>query len=164
MEAPLMHLRSIVVVSLLLLQSWEGPAQSQNVSIDKLGWIAGCWERTGKGRVTTEQWMKPSGGMMLGMSHTVANGRTVEHEFIQIIQEENGDIYYVAFPSRQEKASFKLVKHGEGEALFENPEHDFPQRIIYRLEKDGSLFARIEGTVNGKQRGVDFPMKRATCD
>lgn len=64
----------------------------------------------------------------------------------------------------KEKASFKLVKHGEGEALFENPEHDFPQRIIYRLEKDGSLFARIEGTINGKERGVDFPMKRARCD
>ena len=32
--------------------------------------------------------------------------------------------------------------------IFENLEHDFPQRIIYRREGD-RLIARIEGEVNG---------------
>lgn len=156
--------RQSLSFAFIMLLALDAPLQAQNVTIDQLAWIAGCWERSGKDRVTVEQWMKPSGGMMLGMSRTVAKGRTVEYEFIQIIQEENGDIYYVALPSRQEKASFKLVKHSEGEALFENLEHDFPQRIIYRLEKDGSLFARIEGMINGKERSVDYPLKRSRCD
>jgi len=47
--------------------------------------------------------------------------------------------------------------------IFENAAHDFPQRIIYRLNDDGSLLARIEGKRGGELKGVDFPMRRAPC-
>lgn len=66
--------------------------------------------------------------------------------------------------SGQEEASFKLVKLEKNLAVFENPEHDFPQRIIYKLEDGETLKARIEGKSKGKERGVDFPMKRVACD
>jgi hypothetical protein len=36
--------------------------------------------------------------------------------------------------------------------------------VIYRLQPDGSLIARIEGTVKGQARGIDYPMRRAKCD
>jgi len=133
-----------------------------SVSLDQLSWISGCWEgRTGN-RVYTEQWMKPGGGLMMGMSRTVAGDKATEYEFLQIRQQGH-DILYVAKPSGQSEASFKLVRHSDREAVFENPQHDFPQRIIYRVQPDGSLFARIEGKNNGTDRGVDYPMKRATC-
>jgi hypothetical protein len=40
----------------------------------------------------------------------------------------------------------------------------FPQRVLYRLQSEGRLHARIEGTVKGACKGVDFPMKRVSCD
>ena len=89
--------------------------------------------------------------------------QTVAHEFLQIRQERNGDIFYVASPSGEEQAVFKLVKFETRELIFENPEHDFPQRIIYRLKGD-SLISRIEGTITGKQRSSDFPMLKVKCD
>ena len=107
--------------------------------------------------------MKPAGNMMLGMSHTVVNGKTREYEFIRIVQEENRDIFFVAQPSGQKEAQFKLISVSEREARFENPEHDFPQRIIYRRDGD-SLVGRIEGTSKGKERAVDFPLQRVACD
>ena len=107
--------------------------------------------------------MKLAGTMMLGMSHTVANGKTVEFEFIRIVREENGQIFLVAAPSGQPSARFKLMKVADNEARFENPEHDFPQRIIYRRNGD-SLVGRIEGISTGKARAVDFPLKRIACD
>ena len=88
----------------------------------------------------------------------------VDYEFLQIRQQDDGEVYYIAKPSRQPEASFKLIKAGPQELIFENPQHDFPQRIIYRLAGDGSLVARIEGTRNGQPRAVDFPMKRVKCD
>jgi hypothetical protein len=139
-------------------------AQEKQPSIDDFAWLAGGWERSGNGRETVEQWMKPAGQTMLGMSRTIVSGKTREFEFIQIRQQENGDIFYVALPSGQNETWFKLVKMGEKEAVFENPEHDFPQRIIYRLENDGSLHARIEGMSKGQLKGIDFPMKRAKCE
>jgi hypothetical protein len=114
--------------------------------------------------VYEEQWMKPSGGMMLGMSRTVASGKTVEYEFIRLHEEENGDIFYTAHPLGQKEASFKLVRLENQEAVFENPDHDFPKRIIYRLGDAGLLNARIEGKRDGKERGVDFPMRRVKCE
>jgi hypothetical protein len=51
----------------------------------------------------------------------------------------------------------------DGEAVFENADHDFPRRIVYRRTKDG-LAAHLEGEENGKARSEDFPMARVPCD
>jgi hypothetical protein len=106
--------------------------------------------------------MKPLGGTMMGMSRTVANGKTVDSEAL-VIQETGSEVAYVARPSRQLEASFRMVSATTTEARFENPAHDFPQRIIYRLDPDGSLHARIEGTRDGQVRGVDFRLTRGKC-
>lgn len=153
---------SLSLVCILLGSVSAVHRQSQN--IEALGWLKGCWAGGSGAREVEEQWTKPAGKSMLGLSRTVAEGRTVAYEFIRIVEEEDGTIYYVAKPSNQREARFKLAHLTASEAVFENPEHDFPQRVIYRLEKDGSLFARIEGVSRGKQRGVNFPMKRAKCD
>ena len=104
--------------------------------------------------------MSPAGGTMLGMSRTVSQGRTVEHEFLLLRVEANGEINYVAKPSGQAEAAFKLVRAGATEAVFENLQHDFPQRIIYTLKEEGRLTAAIEGTKNGKTRRVEFNYER----
>lgn len=106
--------------------------------------------------------MAPSGDGMLGMSRTVAKGRIAEHEFLQI-RVQDGRVVYIAKPSGQPEATFTAAKIGPREVVFENPAHDFPQRIIYRLQADGGIAARIEGMREGKVRGIDFPMKRVTC-
>jgi len=144
----------------LLLMLWIVGFQAGNV--DRLSWISGCWEgRTGN-RVTVEHWMKPDGGLMMGMSRTVVAGKASEFEFLQIRQ-QGTDVVYIAKPSGQAEASFRLAHSSDREAVFENPAHDFPQRIIYRLQADSSLLARIEGLANGVEKGIDYPMKRAQC-
>jgi hypothetical protein len=138
--------------------------QQSKLTIIDLAWLAGCWQGTDTTKIYREQWMKPAGRVMIGMSHTTMADTTREYEYLQIRQQSNGDIFYVAIPSGQKETSFKLTKFDGKEAVFENPEHDFPQRIIYRLENDSILVARIEGTIKGKQRSVDFPLKRVKCD
>ena len=148
----------------LLICSGLGGAQGQKFSVSDLAWMGGCWEAKPKGREINEQWMKPAGQTMLGMGRTVTQGKTVGYEFMQIREDKDGAIYYVAKPSGQSEASFKLIKLQNREAVFENLEHDFPQRVIYRLQPDGSLFARIEGLSKGQPRGINYPMTRARCD
>lgn len=127
-----------------------------------VGWLAGCWRLQSGTRTVDEVWMAPAGDGLLGMSRTVRDGRIVEHEFLQI-RVRDGRLAYIARPSGQAEAVFTATSVGPREVVFENPAHDFPQRIIYRLQPDGGLAARIEGTANGKSRGVDFPMRRVTC-
>ncbi|MBF0411070.1 MAG: hypothetical protein HQM10_27280, partial [Candidatus Riflebacteria bacterium] len=102
--------------------------------INDLSWISGAWEMREGDKEVSEQWMVPSGGMMMGMGRTVQSRKTIEWEFLKIEQRENGELFFVASPSGQKVAAFKLVLSGKSEAVFENPKHDFPQRIIYRLQ------------------------------
>lgn len=144
------------LLSPLVLQAQPAAA------VEDLRWLSGCWQSESGSRTTQEQWMAPAGGTMLGMSRSVSGGRTVAYEFIQI-REQEGGVFYVARPSGQAETAFRLVRVAPNEAVFENPEHDFPQRVIYRLGADGNLAARIEGMREGKLQGVDFPMLRTTC-
>jgi hypothetical protein len=154
------RLIGIALFILLVVSAPSQPKSSDKPSIKTLSWLAGDWSLEKNGRVVTEIWMPPAGGTMLGMSRTVANEKTVEYEFIVLRQDANGEIFYVAKPSGQPEASFKLTRGTATEAVFENPEHDFPQRISYKLNPDGTLLAAIEGTKAEKTRRVEFPYKR----
>jgi predicted enzyme related to lactoylglutathione lyase len=136
---------------------------SPQAAINDFAWLSGCWDHEQGNRQRDENWSKPAGGTMLGTGRAVVGGKTTEYEFMRIHQEADG-IYFTAKPSGQPEASFKLVSLSGKRAVFENPKHDFPQRVIYSQNPDGSLVARIEGERNGQPRGIDFPFKRAKCD
>ncbi|HEV2841812.1 MAG TPA: DUF6265 family protein [Chthoniobacterales bacterium] len=157
-------MRLKITLLCLLLSPHVVFAQEKTVTINDLAWLKGCWTSSRSGRATTEHWLKPEGGTMLGISRTVAEGKTVEFEFMQIREEPGDGIFFIAKPSGQPEATFKLIKGGAREVIFENPQHDFPQRVIYRLQDDGSLLGRIEGVSKGQEKSVDFPMNRARCD
>jgi hypothetical protein len=57
--------------------------------------------------------------------------------------------------NNDETTDFTLVDIEE-QAVFENINHDYPQRIIYKKMLDDSLFARIEGTVDGVDNFEEF--------
>jgi hypothetical protein len=128
-----------------------------------VAWLAGCWAQQGREAGSVEQWMPPAGGQMLGMARTLKGGRVVEFEFMQIRAEADGSLVFMAQPQGRAATEFKLARQGDGEAVFENAAHGFPQRVLYRRESADKLMARIEGTLNGKARSVDFPMQRAAC-
>jgi len=136
----------------------------QKTGVEQLEWISGCWVMDDGKERTEETWMKPAGKSMIGMSRTVAGGKTVHTEHVQI-REASGQIaYIVALGMGAKPTVFKLVKGTDNEAVFENPEHDFPQRIIYRRESADSLGARIEGAEKGVNKAMDFRYKRSKCD
>jgi hypothetical protein len=126
----------------------------------KLEWIIDRWVSAGAESNSYEHWEKISDELFTGGSETVKNGDTIFSEKLQIVKEGN-EIYYVADVSHNPApVKFKLISLSDTEAVFENQEHDFPQKITYML-KEGDLHAAIEG--HGKDRKwkkVDFFMKR----
>jgi hypothetical protein len=150
----------------LILFGSVGFAQDVKFTIADFGGMAGCWERSDKTRALqfTEQWMKPAGTSILGMGRTVRNEKTIDFEFMRIEQRPDG-IYFVARPkSNTDETSFKLISAANKTFVFENPDHDFPQRVSYRLNKATQLIGRIEGTESGKLKGIDFPYQRVKCE
>jgi len=147
---------------LALMLCVAGCAMAQEEAA-RLGWMAGCWEtRPAPGVSIEEQWMKPAGGVLLGMGRTVKGGRTVFTEF-QRIGPVNGKLAYTARIGTKGMTEFPLLRVSDGEIVFENPAHDFPQRIVYRRNGEGML-ARIEGVDKGKARSEEFPYARVRCE
>jgi len=140
-------------------------AQDAAFKIEDLSWISGCWQSENKERKSsvTEYWTKMEGQSIFGVSRTIRGGKLADYEYLRIVQDEKG-IFYIAKPkANPTETAFKLVKLAGTEAIFENPAHDFPQRIIYKL--DGTtMAARVEGTNNGKAMGFDFKMSKIKCE
>ena len=147
----------------LMLTLCAAAAQAQAPStVGQFQWLAGCWAAVDGEAGSNEVWMAPAGGTMFGIGRTVRGGATRQYEFMQLRDSPQG-VVFIALPSGQTQASFAAERIGPRSAVFHNPTHDFPQRVIYESPDDDTLNARIEGQLNGKQRTVHFPMKRAAC-
>lgn len=152
----------VTIVLAALLLPTAGSAVVEGKAED-LAWLAGCWQSTKGEAGSGEQWSPPGGGTLLGTGRTIKDSQTVAVEFLMIRETDDGSLIYIAAPSGQNPTVFALAKLGDKEVIFANPAHDYPQVIAYRLREDGNLAARIEGPKDGKQVGLDFPMRRVSC-
>ncbi|MDY6944470.1 MAG: DUF6265 family protein [Pseudomonadota bacterium] len=139
-------------------------AVAADADIASLAWLAGCWQAEQGEAGSGEHWLPPAGGTMFGVSRTVKNGKTVEFEFVQLRSNAEGKLVFIALPSGQKETTFVASALGKDSVTFENPQHDFPQKVSYRVEPGDRLVARIEGIRGGALRSVAFPMKRVACD
>lgn len=120
------------------------------MKIETLGWMAGRWRSEGEHGLTEELWMPPAGGLMLGLHRDLFPSGKVFFEYLRIESSAGGPLYQ-ASPAGRPPTPFRAVELSERHVVFENPDHDFPQRIIYRLDSDGALLAAVEGEGRRKE-------------
>lgn len=127
--------------------------------IDKLVWMTGVWTQNKDGETVQESWLGPRGKMMAAVNLTSSPKRT-SFEFLRIVETPAG-LAYLASPGGKAPVEFKLKELGDKRVVFENAAHDFPQRVMYWMESDGTMTARIEGTSAGKLRGMQWRFELA---
>ena len=130
-----------------------------NATVDELGWMSGHWSGEESGVAMEEIWLAPKGGLMLGMHRDVFGEDRSFFEFLRIASTDSG-VVYLAQPLGRPPTAFRLVSSSAGEVTFENPAHDFPQRIVYARSGD-VLTARVEGVVDGARRAQVWEWKRS---
>jgi hypothetical protein len=107
--------------------------------------MAGHWQGTQEGVQTEELWLPAKGGVMLGMHRDFNPARKrASFEFLRVEARDDG-LFYVALPGGRNSTEFRMAQLEERRVVFENPEHDFPRRILYWLDAEGALCARVEG-------------------
>ncbi|WP_313319117.1 DUF6265 family protein [Stenotrophomonas sp.] len=135
---------------MLVLSLLPGIAAAAEVS--SLGWLLGDWQRTGLAadRSGSEQWRRQADALV-GEGRSYRQGKLQFEERLRII-EDGGLLYYVAdVPGNPAPVRFGLVEQGDQSAVFENPQHDYPQRIAYRREG-----RQLTATVSGGTREQVF--------
>lgn len=112
--------------------------QDVAATIADLSWIAGSWGVTDGSQTIEEHWTGPTSNALLGMGRTIADGRMVAFEYLRIIAIDDG-IFYMAQPNGRSPTSFRLTQWDGETATFENPDHDFPKRIVYTRSSDNAI-------------------------
>ena len=154
-------LRSALWLALpaMILASCEEPVKKKEKALEKLSWIEGEWFGTSNDLTMQEHWEKKSDRLYRGHAYVLDGMDTIHQEFVNL-QDVNDTIYYsVFFPGKLDSTNFLMTKYENNEAIFENPDNDYPQKIVYRLAGD-SLHARIEGNAGGEVRQAKFSYKR----
>jgi len=124
-----------------------------------LGWLSGYWLSCADGREVSETWSDPRGGLMVGHGLTLSARGRVSFETFRI-GPHGGGVAYFAQPGGGEATVFPAIETGPDRAVFENPAHDFPQRIVYARDGE-TLTARIEGTMGGEPQAMEWTYRSA---
>ncbi|MFI5237529.1 MAG: DUF6265 family protein [Ignavibacteriales bacterium] len=98
-----------------------------------------------------EEWKYVNKNELTGKSYSVEDGEKVIVEEL-CIKKIGNQWAYISVPKDQIITLFALTAYSQGMFVFENKEHDFPQRITYEFKPDGKLEAAIEGDLNGERR------------
>ncbi len=148
---------SLFCTSLFLFQSCS---DDKSLSLKDLKWMLGKWESKTDEGILYEDWNKLNDSTFNGHAYAISlDGDTTFNENAKVVL-RNGTIIYSVTVNNEESTDFTLVDN-EQQAVFENINHDYPQRIIYKSLSSDSLFARIEGTVDGAEEAEDFRYGKA---
>ena len=126
-----------------------------------LAWLSGDWRRCKDGEIVEERWLGPRGDVLLGANLTTSPAGKASWESLRIARDGDAWVYW-ASPMGRAAVPFRMVESGAQRAVFVNPEHVFPARIVYWREGE-ELLARIEGTLRDQPAAVEWRFAKGTA-
>lgn len=144
-------MRFIICVLALLLSS-NLMAQKAG-DLKNMEWLLGNWARTNTkpGRAGVETWQKLSPTEWKGRGISLRGTDTTFVEKLKIVVEK-GELYYVSdVPENPQPVYFKITQVAPTGFVCENPAHDFPKKIEYRLQGE-----TLKATISGDGKAVDY--------
>jgi len=153
---------SIGMLALVLLVSCQKKSDKKFEKLEKMNWLIGNWENKMPEGLLTETWKKDNDSTFSGNSYFINSKDTVHFESIKLYQKADSLIYSatVVGQNNNEPVQFNQTSATETEFTFENPKHDYPQKIVYKKVNDNSLVATISGMQQGKMSSESYPMKK----
>lgn len=137
----------------------------------RFAWLEGTWEMTKpNGSSTLEVWNRHNSKTYSGQGLIVNQGDTTLLESL-LLHYDHPDTWYVPTVLNQNNGlpvRFKMVSATAHKYVFENAEHDFPQRIVYHYKpidmlhsatvSKGDTLAVAVTSLTGE--GIHFNFKR----
>ena len=132
-------------------------------NLEKANWFLGEWGNKSTEGELTERWKKENDSLFLGESYFVKKG--IDTAFAEHVKlwESNGKLTYTAKVANQndsEAVDFEMTSSTDNQIIFENPKHDYPNKIVYNKISNDSLVAEIFGIQKGKPASEKFAMKK----
>lgn len=150
----------ILILALTFTSCLKSKEASKIVVAD---WLLGNWENKSDDGDLLETWKKVNDSLYDGESYFIKGKDTLHFEKIQMKQKGEA-LYYIATIKGQNNDKPVTFKHNdtiEKQLVFENPKHDYPQRIVYSQITKDSIIIQISGIQQGKPSSERFSMKKS---
>ncbi|MFV5696137.1 DUF6265 family protein [Flavobacterium sp. LB3P122] len=157
-----MFQKTTLILLLLALVSCKNSDSNKIEKIKAASWLLGNWENKSADGNLTENWKKVNDSTFQAQSYYIKEKDTLHFEAITLQQKGEELTYNTAVKGQNEDkpVSFKLTTGTEKQLVFENPKHDYPQKISYTQITPDSLVAKISGMQQGKPSSEQFSMKK----
>ena len=159
-SCPILMKKLALLAALLVVVSCKNQASDEKLNPTQ--WILGSWEqKTDKG-IMTETWERKNDSLFVGSCYFINESDTLHTETI-VLEQRADSITYSAkvIGQNNEKAiSFTLTTANTNSLVFENPTHDYPQKIVYKKNKTNGLLVTVSGMLQGKKRVEKYQMTK----
>ncbi len=149
----------IVFIKALLILSTNAMAQ-EITDLSQFEFMLGTWSAEFPDGAFYESWTKESSTRFVGEAYTIKGGDSTPSETLSLEILDDGyhnGVYYVATPIFQDSTFFLFVAGTNEDAEFQNPQHDFPQRIVYKKIDADRMFVVVDNlTENSRQLTFNF--------
>ena len=132
--------------------------------IIKAKWLVGEWQKVDTLGTLKEIWTSQDDSTFIGKSLFIQNEKdTLHNEQIELFQDKEHLIYRTIIKGENNDSpiSYQMTKDTDSVLVFENPKYDYPQKIEYKLLKNGNLIATISGKERGKLNSKSYQMNKS---
>ncbi len=157
-----MFQKTTLILLLLAIVSCKNSDSNEKEKIKAADWLIGKWENKSADGNLTETWKKVNDSTFQAESYFIKEKDTLHFESITLQQKGELLTYNatVKGQNNDKSVSFKLTTETEKQLVFENPKHDYPQKISYTQITPDSLVAKISGIQQGKPSSESYSMKK----
>ena len=131
--------------------------------MEKAQWLIGEWQNQSSQGLLTETWTRENDSTLTARSYFIKTaGDTLHLEVITLSEDKSGVRYVptVQGQNNNNPVTFKMTASDETSMTFENPQHDYPSKIVYRKINADSIVAEISGVQQGQPSSERYPMGR----
>jgi hypothetical protein len=151
------------ITLLILLVAVVSCQKKESVEKDKIkiaDWLIGNWENKSPDGVLTENWTKLNDSTFSATSYFIKGKDTLHFESIVLAQKAETLTYFATVKGQNDDKSvaFPSTAESDKQLVFENPKHDYPQKITYTKGADNTITAEATGNLQGKMTTERFIM------
>ncbi len=162
-----MTIYTICLMSLLtstsaaLLDGEDPAASNPRAAIQGMDWMAGTWSGAMWGGTFTAYYTTPEGGKLLSHSALHREGKQAFYEF-ELFEIRGQHVVLQPFPRGKQVTPLTLASHDPKNriATFENPDKDYPTRIVYQRVSDDTLVITLTDPHGGTKKKEQFELRR----
>ena len=149
----------ILIIALTFTSCLKSKEASKIVVAD---WLLGKWENNSENGNLSESWKKVSDSIFQGQSYFIKGKDTLHSEQIKLEQKGAALFYISTIKGQNNDEPITFIQNNtiEKQLAFENPNNDYPKKIIYSKITDDGIVIQISGIQQGKPSSAKYSLKK----